>query len=454
MYITIPNDVIESTIDSMNNTSDPVVGVLLGQHIPSETVTQIWGVSNIVSLNNLNNRVVDLEEMIKSGESSKLDIESSEDYISNFIPSKLDVVPTGLIVVDTTGDESFDTVNIPTIRLFNKNNQPNQNSDSKPAFRAKGKVWEASLVGANKEDNLEIVHAQRDAQMRIDGLIDTDILADTHVTVVGLGTVGSTVCVELAKAGVGSFTLIDFDRLEIHNITRHICGISDLGRKKTHAVRDEIHRTNSRANVEIVDADISDVIEDAIINKTDAVAVCTDTDTSKLILNRHCLKNEVPAVYAGVYERAMGGDVIRIRPGETPCYDCILGNMTEDMNRNDRVSGDPDYTLPSDDQPSAEPGLSVDVGFISLIQTRYILATLLADPDSKNSGFDRDMCFWGNKNEYIFTRPLQSRFATVSYRDDCETCGGTGEFEETTTNVDINEMMETVSELDEDPRPN
>lgn len=56
----------------------------------------------------------------------------------------------------------------------------------------------------------------------------------------GLGSGGASIAVELAKAGVGNFALVDFDRLELHNISRHIAGVNELGRLKTNIVRDAI----------------------------------------------------------------------------------------------------------------------------------------------------------------------------------------------------------------------
>lgn len=36
--------------------------------------------------------------------------------------------------------------------------------------------------------------------------------------IVGLGSFGSQIAIELAKAGVGSYSLWDFDRVELHNL--------------------------------------------------------------------------------------------------------------------------------------------------------------------------------------------------------------------------------------------
>ena len=52
---------------------------------------------------------------------------------------------------------------------------------------------------------------------------------------------------ELAKAAVGSFALMDFDRLERHNVVRHACYLQDVGRLKTDAVADLVLGKNPYA---------------------------------------------------------------------------------------------------------------------------------------------------------------------------------------------------------------
>ena len=73
----------------------------------------------------------------------------------------------------------------------------------------------------------------------------------------GLGSGGAPIAVELAKAGVGHFILIDFDRIELHNISRHICGVNELGRLKVNAVKDAILLKNPYAQVETLAIDIN-----------------------------------------------------------------------------------------------------------------------------------------------------------------------------------------------------
>jgi len=65
-----------------------------------------------------------------------------------------------------------------------------------------------------------------------------------HVVVFGAGALGSPVVEQLAKAGIGRVTLVDFDTIETANIGRHLLGIQHVGRHKVAAVADYINRSH------------------------------------------------------------------------------------------------------------------------------------------------------------------------------------------------------------------
>lgn len=62
-------------------------------------------------------------------------------------------------------------------------------------------------------------------------------LENSHVVFVGVGSLGSAVSIQLARAGLGKLTLIDPDRLESPNLGRHMLGAEDLGKFKSQAMR-------------------------------------------------------------------------------------------------------------------------------------------------------------------------------------------------------------------------
>ena len=131
---------------------------------------------------------------------------------------------------------------------------------------------------------------------RLEGVVDVDELRRKHVVVVGLGSGGSTVALELAKAGVGRFTLVDPDRLEPANLIRHECDDRYLGRRKADAVADLIRRRNPDAEVEAL-ADDAFALGGRLaelVAGTDLVAGCTDVEPPKHLLNRLSLTTDVP----------------------------------------------------------------------------------------------------------------------------------------------------------------
>jgi len=266
---------------------------------------------------------------------------------------------------------------------------------------------------------------------RIKEIFDTEVLKEKLVSIIGLGTGGSLAAVELTKCGVRRFYLADFDRLEIHNIVRHACGMRDIGKYKTEAVKDAILNINPEAEVNCFNVDVIDnkSILREMIREADLLLPCTDTENSKYIINEYCIKLweeegiAIPAIYAGAYERAFGGDVMRVIPGETPCYDCIIGSIQKLSFFESKPKGPVPYSdLESSEGFKAEPGLGLDVHFIVLIQTKLALLTLLRGTDSQLEDIPYNFLFWGNRKEWIFSEPFKCIFANVQKREDCPTC--------------------------------
>lgn len=272
---------------------------------------------------------------------------------------------------------------------------------------------------------------RNDIFSRINDLFETDVLKEKLVSIIGLGSGGSLSAIELAKCGVGRFYLADYDRLEIQNVARHACGIRDIGRYKTVAVKDAILNINPEAEVNCFNVDITKDISilKKIIGEADILLPCIDTERSKYQINQFCMKlwNEervsIPAIYAGVYERAFGGDVMRVIPGETPCYDCVIGSVQQATFSDSKPKGPVPYSdLESSEGFKAEPGLGLDLHFIALIQAKLSLLTLLRGTDSQLEDIPYNFILWGNRKEWIFKEPFKCVFANIEKRENCPTC--------------------------------
>jgi hypothetical protein len=65
-------------------------------------------------------------------------------------------------------------------------------------------------------------------------------LEDSRVVCIGVGSLGSSVAMQLARSGVGHLTLIDYETLVSANLGRHVLGADDLGKAKAVALREKI----------------------------------------------------------------------------------------------------------------------------------------------------------------------------------------------------------------------
>ncbi len=266
----------------------------------------------------------------------------------------------------------------------------------------------------------ELVRLYTDYHARTEGLFDPTRLPTKRVVIVGLSSGGSAIAAELARAGVGRFALVDYDRLSVPNLARHICGLADLGRLKTDAVADYLRATSLVANVETYELDVTTnpdkLVE--ILTGADLLIGATDSEGAKGFLNRVAWEIGVPAVYAAAYDLGFGGDVFMAQPPDGACYECFH-RATDDMfSPPDDVELDYGKTI-------SQPALGLDVRFVSLIAARVALAFLLGgDATSKLSGYSTNWVLWGNwpQSGWIFDRPLMSDFIQIDPDPLCPVC--------------------------------
>lgn len=213
---------------------------------------------------------------------------------------------------------------------------------------------------------------------RIERLIGTDNLqrlAHKRVGVVGLGSGGGFVAQSLAMSGVGHFVLVDDDILEVNNVVRHVADRRETGRPKAEAVADLIRQRNPEAAVTVQIGRIEQHLD--LLDHLDLLVVGVDGEGAKYTLNEACLKRGLVAVYAGVYERGEGGDVVVIHPYDGPCYACWAAELREGLALAGNV-GELDYGMIGPEGTlAAEPGLWLHVVRVASVQANLALNELL-----------------------------------------------------------------------------
>jgi tRNA A37 threonylcarbamoyladenosine dehydratase len=123
-------------------------------------------------------------------------------------------------------------------------------------------------------------------------------LQGASVAVFGIGGVGSYAVEALARAGVGTLTLVDFDDICITNINRQIHALSStVGRSKVDAMAERCQDINPAINVIARKAFYSaDTSEELLTQEFDYVLDCIDHITAKLHLIATCKERELPVI--------------------------------------------------------------------------------------------------------------------------------------------------------------
>ena len=331
-----------------------------------------------------------------------------------------------------------------------KDRAPEENAPEGAAFCL---FWEAEdgtepalrCVGPEGAHEVERYDLHRELFSRNTGILETSLMARKRVVILGCGSVGSLVALELARAGVGGFLLVDTDVLEYHNLCRHQCGVSDVGRYKVDAVRDRILDINPAARVRAERGRAEDLPREvwerwAVPGET-LVVGCADNREADVYANGLAVLYGVPFLSVGFWERAFAGELFYWLPGrDQPCYRCALGEgggLSQRVSANHHI-----YTNQSDlAAVSFEPGISADIDFVTVVGVKLALDIL----NEGEGGFTQrllptlsqytlvcntnDPAVGGPMAE-IFSYPLQvTTSLKVGFRDGCPPCRCVGEGE-------------------------
>ena len=182
-----------------------------------------------------------------------------------------------------------------------------------------------------KELKIESYGLYQSIFSRNKGILETDKMVKKRAVILGCGSVGSLVAMELARAGVSHFLLIDADIVEYHNICRHQCGIEDVGDLKINALERKIKNINPHVEVSKFEGIVQNVpktqLDDFCIAGETVFVGCADNRAADVYANRISIYYGSYFISIGFWERAYAGEIFYHIPGKNmPCYECALGD--------------------------------------------------------------------------------------------------------------------------------
>lgn len=260
-------------------------------------------------------------------------------------------------------------------------------------------------------------------------------LAGKKVVLFGAGGIGAPSAVELAKAGLGTLVVVEFDVIDPGNAPRWILGYQAAGLHKLDGIGQLLRWNWPYTKLELRHfrlgtprtegggppewAFISETVKsaDLIFDATAEVGV-------NYFLSELAKELEIPYITASATEGGWGGRVARFRPGnDQACWVCLMHRETE-------VSG---MIPPADPDPSTHSvwpagctdptftGTGFDVGTVSHAGVRLAASTLCEGHAGAYPLADWDVAVYAFRDA---VRALPGTVETfdLSQHPDCEPC--------------------------------
>ena len=253
-------------------------------------------------------------------------------------------------------------------------------------------------------------------------------LRDSHVVIFGAGGVGGSIAIQLARAGVGKFTIIDPKDVVEKNLERHefVC-MKDVGKAKVRALKEYLEKINTNIAVVPVKKSLYPKAElgeyysghvDLVVNTADEPYIGYTT----LKLGRMLWEKNVALYSAGGFDAHLMCTGEFIIPGVTPCADCYSSYFSQALKdwkpsyMERTILGMEGAAVGGDDSNKLGAGgvasqISFSASFACIQILRY-----LVDKGGENIKYSA-------RGEYMANKGVMT-WVEMARNKDCMLCGG------------------------------
>ena len=207
-------------------------------------------------------------------------------------------------------------------------------------------------------------------------LLTTEGLSGRTVLLVGAGSVGSVAAETLTRAGLGNLIVVDHDVVSAENLSRCSYEAQDVGSAKTLALARRLSQINPALNVtqhyqRVEDFDLPDLL--GVLGACDVALIATDDNDTQARMNLLTYAHAVPAVFPGLYDGALGGEIAVVVPRLTACHRCVVADRPSADDRPTSASQAVDY---STGRLKGVVALASDIHHVTGVAAKIVLSLL------------------------------------------------------------------------------
>ncbi len=208
-------------------------------------------------------------------------------------------------------------------------------------------------------------------------------LSQAKVMVVGAGAIGNEVIKSLALLGVGNLWIVDFDTVEVTNLTRSVLfRESDIGRSKAEVAAERARDINPHINVHALSCDLEYEIGSGVYRAMDVVIGCLDSLQARLALNRACYRVGVPWINGGIEVTVAEVSLFQAERGA--CFECSMSPAMWEQHHERFSCGGLRANLNEEKQPTTAVVASIVAGYM----VNEAVALLHTDAEHPKTGLE------------------------------------------------------------------
>ena len=178
-----------------------------------------------------------------------------------------------------------------------------------------------------------MVAEDRYSRFRVLEGIGTSGMQQIHqarIVVVGIGGLGSVSAQQLTSLGVGVVRVVDRDIVEVSNLQRQLLYTNnDIGKPKVEVAMKRLNVLNPDVDIEALALSVTEATAARVVEGMDVVIDGLDSFSPRYALNRACIHQKVPYVFAGALSAV--GNMTTILPGKTACLECVFSGINDDQ---------------------------------------------------------------------------------------------------------------------------
>lgn len=141
-------------------------------------------------------------------------------------------------------------------------------------------------------------------QMILDeiGYAGQEKIVNARVLVIGAGGLGCPILKYLASCGVGTLGIVDFDKIEIHNLHRQILyDVPDVGKQKVAVAKEKLNNSYPHITIEPHNELLNEENAHKLISNYDVIVDGSDNFHTRYLVNDTCVQLNKPIVYGSIF---------------------------------------------------------------------------------------------------------------------------------------------------------